>query len=318
MTFPRLPGNSELKPIHSNDLLRPVLSTNPAWSSAVEQLLALQQQAQTKPTRTGLPVDFLAADIAAALRAGEPIPDDLARRGADLLREAEGRQIAVAAVAAVEAQLVAAMDTAVRGRGDALLAHLNARLSEVTGAVRVMAAAPGGLGALRSAEAAVDAGRVEDYQRLRSFESLNRGIRQTQRFVLDRVCGVTPEWAEAVVVANIVEVFPNWAPWRSHGYLVRRIGGQSVPIEAPWPTGTGQRSQIDPDGVEMLTWAAEAGARLWVPTVAQLEEQGQALAARLAYREDTGGDLVDPGALLTGRRPVPASIRARSRAGVNA
>jgi len=204
--------------------------------------------------------------VSQALLSGEDVPTDLIDEvAADMIR-----QMAVEEVRSVLRDVLERVNAAIREaeatKTPARLAALDALVRRVQQGARDLLPALGGVRssteAMRSNDdAKIGAWRVllglaEEYQRIRQEQLLLSTGTGGSRVVIS-----AETVAKLGLMENVDEVWPD------------RVGhtlGRAVP-DAPWPHPKGQPWRIAND-VDFLLWAAQSGAVLWVPTVAQIND----------------------------------------------
>lgn len=230
--------------------------------------------ALTVPESAFAVTQALARDVVAAVGAGEPLPEDFGRRAFDASR-------AVDVYAAENSLLEFAVQIADDERNAALrtgtdhgLRHLAGRLHELLDEARATLT---GLGGVRSADAAIEAGPEESA----SWASIGRlasdyaGIRAAQRQLTVIAAGGTgrqasDSWlripardgipsprsvtvddvlARVGEIANLAEVEPDWA------VRARERGPARMALLFDDPRG------------RLLELLSTPGARIWLPTV---------------------------------------------------
>ncbi|GJF29156.1 hypothetical protein KNE206_18560 [Kitasatospora sp. NE20-6] len=222
------------------------------------------------------------AEIAAAVADGSALPADAGKRAAKayltaLEASAEWRILSEAHVA-VESRLRALRET---DGADAALSALNVRLSEVLAESRGVLER---LGGISTAENAIDAGKGEEFGRLRVLLRAVADIRSAQSMTTGRVRdGIG-----------------------GPGGLARKVAAHARNLtEADVPADVVRVIQgADPVGVTYLRWIAGV-AEPWVPTVSELfdaVETEKALALGEGMPDDIGPHIV----ITSDPTPVPA------------
>jgi len=205
-----------------------------------------------------------------SIAAGDPIPVDLHHQ----LAAANAQTAADGRVRMMLSQVLASIgqerDTAIRRGADTMLKHLDADLTTTLGKLRTATTKVAGL---TSAQEAIDAGMVKDWQDLTAARARYDDIRAAQRLIVGRLWPVdltarmVMQKAEpaALHVANPIELFPDWATWSRFGYLVDQYGAREQ-LHAPWPDVTD-----DPD--RFTDWLINTPeAQAWVPTSDMYEQ----------------------------------------------
>ncbi len=217
--------------------------------------------------RTG---DDIENAVRAAIADGDPLPVDLHHQ----LATANAQTAADNQVKMMLSQLLASIgqerDTAIRRGVDKMLAHLDGDLTTTLGKLRTATTKVAGL---TSAQDAIDAGAVADWQTLTAARTRYDHIRAAQRLIVGRLWPedltgrMVMQNAEPVAlhIANPTEVFPQWATWSRFGHLVDQYGAKEQ-LHAPWPD-----VKDDPD--RFTDWLINTPqAQAWVPTSDMYEQ----------------------------------------------
>jgi len=272
------------------------------------------------------PEEDVAELALSAVLAGDPVPDDLAARVLAIRRSNETAFAEAGVLGPLEHRLREQLLALHRDRVDDALAVLGAELDTVISQAGPVLAE---LGAVDSADAAINAERVAQWRQAVALSARYGELRQAQRVLVS--AAVTPQThlsdrvsAEArALVDDFGTVVAAGAHYPEVGTGVNRtevrtgevriFSGRLVTSDhsdraarpRPWLTG---------DDLVDLRFACRADVREWVPTIKALtdardeHERTQQAAARAAAERRPGDD--DPPFLRTGRRmpPPPAAL----------
>lgn len=198
--------------------------------------------------------DRAASDLAGTLAAGADVPADLGRQLWDDVRAVEQAGLARECLWQASEALKGQLAEAKREHADGALKVLHDELARVITEVRQLEPA---LGNVRSAEAAIDAGKAQEWARLTACAKRHGEVRLRQHDVVvgagvDRaVAG--PLIERAGRVKNMLDLDP----------LATRIAtGKEVPDPAPRYGGS---------SIEYLRWLANPNVEPWVPSVKALQ-----------------------------------------------
>lgn len=158
-----------------------------------------------------------------------------------------------------------------------------------------------------TAEAAIAADRLEDYQRVSDLFAAHQGLRARHFKLLRDHLYNNLELPEAAVFVDVHSFFPHWAPWRTgDSTLITRNGREHTqPVRVPWPTqqhGAAARREFERVAAttEFLVWAVETPTvRLWMPALASFEKaqvklrSARAIDARQEF-DDGKSEYMDP------------------------
>lgn len=292
-------ASSDLRQVHSlGGPLGAALAADDRWRAAVEALHALQ--AAGRPLAdVGDPVEDLAAELTEAAGNGESI--DVLERAAAHSARADSVRVARLALQRAQTELETELDHAAKAAYPALYRALADQFAEVAEQLTAMPAPR----QLTSAETAIDAGRVDDWQAWRKLLDRHAQIRNQQGNLM-RLTGVGTPYTEAAFIRHPDRLWPEWITFHRDGGHVSDLDDprRGEPIVPPWPTDRDGRVPAAGAGSEVfLRWALEAGAQLWVPTPDELARETRRLEA-LAQ----GTQVVD-GSPVTGRDREARNVR---------
>lgn len=138
--------------------------------------------------------------------------------------------------------------------------HLDEQLQQVLDEVRSL-----GLGAIRTAQAAIDQGKVEAWQRYQTLTDAYSEIRAAQQLVAQHLVqsDLLRQPLETFgAVRNYAELFPGWFD-RQRQVVIGTVNGEPVHVSPPW-------SDSDPLGLWQYAVQHDE-VELWVPTPAQVQ-----------------------------------------------
>ena len=241
-----------------NPVLAEVVNSLDGLTDAAAHLAHVRAQVESLTAPDG--TSDVMAELVAVLRSGGDLPQDAAQRYQSA-REAFPAHLA----------LVGELSQVVHAAEDDYLAHVVHGLSAMLGQLRtrladVLARAAEVLPAvdgITSAQAAIDAGKVEQWQTLADLRAEHRHVRDAQRALLDLLEGddgalLTQEWDTACVVAA-PQTWEHWQTWQDHGGILDRSRDELTPLDLPW-------SSKNPDAA--LSWlVAHPEARPTVPSI---------------------------------------------------
>lgn len=265
--MPSLHG-SELAAFHGSSSFRPMLEQIPSWVQARDALVALSK-IKLPAAGTDHALD-LARTVADDVRSGDKVTGaSVLAEAAALAQQSVARDLAVTALTHARIELLQDLDDAARSQWARFYAALNDELTETLTGLRAIANPR----AILTAEAAINADRVDDHRRFNDLITQYVSIRGRQDR-LDREAGVTPRFAESRLLRTPETAWPEWRRYQLGGeWAVHPVTGEppSHPLTAPW--------EQHGDAVDVLLWALEANAELWVPTPRQLNAEGERLTA---------------------------------------
>jgi len=247
--------------IDANKYYRAAIST-PQLVDALELRAAALQARSALPRIPAVPLPTNAVDLEAWLEA-------VAHTG-ELERQRATRDDALAHLIARQDALVGS----IAADADRALAILNTAMTEVMGIASVLVSR---LGGHHNAAAIVAAGDPDvlaawqDMRRLRADEYDQ--IRAAEGWIRagdPRELNYRSNWlynddlASDFTASNMDDLFPQWKQ-RKPEFAIISATDQPQADPRPWPN----------DPVEQLVWMITAGARMWVPTWAQLGELGR-------------------------------------------
>lgn len=181
---------------------------------------------------------------------------------------------------ATEQRIGAELDRIILSSRDKLLRHLDGTLKD---AYRKSWAL--GLHGIHDAEAAINAGKADDWRTMLELRTIVFQIRDAQSLIAGRLGG--HEHIQRVktfgTLANYAELWPGWL----EGANGQQWGRQDT--TAPWPTTNGEA-----DPAELHAWILEnPQAEPWVPTEAELlaaVKEATAEARAAAHAAHVGQD----------------------------
>jgi hypothetical protein len=268
-------ASSDLRQVHSlGGPLGAALAADDRWRAAVEALHALQAAGRALAD-AGDPVAHLADELTAAAGNGEPI--DVLERAAAHSARADSVRVARLALQRAQVHLETELDQAARDAYPALYRALADQFDEVA---EQLTATPAPR-QLTSAETAIDAGRVSDWQAWRELLDRHAQIRQQQGKLM-RLTGVTTPYTEAAFIRQPERLWPEWVTFYRDGGRVADLDSprRGEPIVPPWPTdGDGRVPAAGAGSEAFVMWALEADAELWLPTPDELAKESRRLAA---------------------------------------
>ena len=220
-------------------------AANPPLQDALDQLPQVVEatarlahaKAACEAYATGETAILTPDDIENAVResiaAGDPIPVDLHHQLATATAAAAADGRVRMMLSQVLASIGQERDTAIRRGADTMLEHLDTDLTTTLGKLRTATTKVAGL---TSAQEAIDAGAVDDWQTLTAARTRYDHIRAAQRLIVGRL------WPEDLTsrivvqvnepvglhIANPIEVFPSGRPGRG---------------SATWSTSTAPKSR---------------------------------------------------------------------------
>lgn len=259
---------------------------------------------------------------------------DTAERGGTLSAEALVDRAKVLFVEAWATQLarsgIEKAQTGLRDLpGEILREHHDRRLTGLAVAMELLVDEVKALRPLHQIDSpgsAINSDRATAHKRLVVLGRYHEQIRAEQFKIMDDETG-GEAWPipEAMIFRDVRDVFPQWAPWRDYGYLLPQSGrGMPRDIFPPWPVPGDEGLKAGFDGgsdrgaatsrsrntiladsrlLPFLIWAVDAGADLWVPTIAELEQASSELDRAL---NDEGRATSNPGAAWVDPRSFPA------------
>lgn len=251
------------------------------WAGVPEiaVLTAALGKAQTAHTRTsGAAYNPLqhAANLAGTLTAGQDVPSDLGRQLWDDVRAVEQAGLARECLWQASEALKGQLAEAKREHADDALAVLHDELARVITEVRQLDPV---LGNVTSAEAAIDAGKAQEWARLTACAKRHGEVRLRQH---DVVVGAGVDRPNASALIEKAGRFANAAdldPLRT-----RIATGKEVPDPAPRYGGS---------SIEYVRWLANPNVEPWVPSVKALQAaaagQDRAVADAAHARAVTAG-----------------------------
>jgi len=280
------------------------LRTIDDWTAARAALL------QLPPHRGDLPgagagdvaVDTLLAEtLAAGTSLDQALYSEAARRHA----EAEGEALISRAINRRREQLAHDLDHAFASNRDRLLRHLNSQLERQLDQARELLTI---LGPIRDAEAAVDAGLLDDLRSWRDLATAYADLRQAQRAVAGPVdsSGIRLRDRVHAHIAAPHAVDGDYYP-RMLGCPVKDGNGVRDPHTAPWP-----EDWASPEALEWLT--SHPDAKPWIPTPTELRDAEQAdLTEQVRLRQWLARQANSARVLTSGTAPTgqPADIESR-------
>lgn len=277
-------GHTDSETHHRKDA-HPMTQTD-SVQARIDTIAAAITTVRASRARTQLPaglnalVTHYGRQLAEKVLDGQLIPEDLAEQVDAARRDAEARIAARGALDAALVHLGGLLEAAQRDAAPARLRVLDAELQRLVDDVRQALA---DLGDARTADAAIDSGpaAVAAWQRLDEAVGRYGGLRRSQRAIVADVIGdayIARERVERYgILADLAAVWPD-----SHRF---NRGERGDP--APWPHEQGRPYEaLAAGGRDFLVWAAESGARLWIPRLGDLkaaEDQARALAAGRDY-----------------------------------
>lgn len=306
------------------DLMTPIYATIPGYPEAIETQKKLDVVPLPVTSGANTPVEQLTMHIMDRLAAGEPL--DLLTAAATAMAEVEGVTLAQSALRMAREQLKQRLAELRAANPALILSGLHDALTELVDEVRALHP----LHQITSEAGAIASDRTKDFKTLRSLAPRYSTIRREQlRVMRDRLgsdfaTDLAP--IEALFCRNLPDLFPLWAPWRTHGHLVHDTAARTRPILPPWPVpgdvglDRGQHSnsrttfEADASRADFLLWSIEAGAELWVPTLAAYATTGEEHFNRLAREGRTeviDEHWLDPGGIDVGAPSRPLGHESR-------
>ncbi len=231
-------------------------------------------------------------------RADRPIPKGLPQQANETAAALTAAQAFVNVLREADQQLSQGRDQILTTAPDALLSDLSDQLEVILNEARQL-----GVESVSTAQEAIDAGLVEQWQRYLTLTVRHREIRAAQALVTGHLVGgdmASQHLSTFGQARNYADLFPKWYA-RAHGHSTSTLNGEPVYDSPPWSEGQAEglwSYAVQHDDVD-----------LWVPTARQLSAAvaiatTEARAAENAQaREDQGLPLTpDERARLDRRR----------------
>lgn len=284
-----LPGGTRTaRAIHANPALKAAVTAHaPRYFELQERLQRLIDTArQVEPGPTD---DTLTTLVLDALASGDGVPADFLRTVAATPHPEAVFERAANVLHGIAGALTFERDDQVAARLPQIRGHLADQLAKTIAAATKLLDAPA------DAEAAITAGRTEDYEQARELESRYEQIRAAQRAIWTRETAADTWWTVVGYIADPQAAWPDYLPWLNAGQrlLVETEGTGTLVTSPPWP---------DLTSAPALWWLARRPeARPWIPRTAEDYEQAT-LSLELASARSAQGARRTP----TPRRAVAA------------
>lgn len=194
-------------------------------------------------------------------RADRPIPKGLPQQASDTAAALTAAQALVNVLREADQQLSQGRDQILTTAPDALLSDLSDQLEVILNEARQL-----GIESVSTAQEAIDAGLVEQWQRYLTLTSRHSEIRSAQTSVVVHLLRsdlASQHRSTFGQVRNYAELFPAWHA-RAVGRPVRTLNGEPVYDSPPW-------DEESPDGLWSYA-VRHPEADLWVPTGRQLRD----------------------------------------------
>ena len=207
----------------------------------------------------------LVQDVADSARADKPQPADLGKRAAKAADAIAHAREAVALLQDADKLLSEGRDRILSGAPAALLSHLDGQLHAALVEARAC-----GLGGITTADAAIDAGKVDAWKTVTRLTGTTSQIRAAQQLVVAQLLSGSELHQHLTTfgqVRNYADLFPGWFD-RQRGRVLSTLNGEPEFASPPW----------DEDGCWMYA-VAHHEVDLWVPTPAQLRDAYDAARA---------------------------------------
>ncbi len=208
-------------------------------------------------------------------RADKPLPQafaaQAAKTGADLT---EARAV-IDVLREADQQLLAGRNQILTAAPDALLRHLCQQLEDILDEARSLE-----LDGVSSPQGAIDAGKVDQWQRYLVLTVEHAEIRSAQGMVTAHLVGgdmASQHLSTFGQVRNYSELFPAWHA-RATDRPVRTLNGEPVYDSPPW-------DEESPDGLWSYA-VRHPEVDLWVPTARQLRDAYTNAATDARYLEN--------------------------------
>lgn len=265
----------------SNPTLARAVAAVPSVDDLTAQLAALTEQAAPLSVTGG--TEAVDAEVRASLAAGQGLPPDLLRRYADAAAAGVAFGTAQENLSALHTQLSAERDNALIGGLPTMLAVLEGELHPLL--ADLVKALPK-LGGITTAEAAIDAAKVDQWSAVAKLHADYRSLRAAQQTLMatttprEQWTALSKAWPTIGQAAGLVTVWPDMPEWLKYGVKLDSHGNR-VRLTAPWP---------DPATDAFADWlAVTPAAQPWVPTpdqASQLLEQIDSSTRRITEREN--------------------------------
>lgn len=249
-----------------------ILSTQPEYVEATERLKRLDASARVTPP--GDPHERL---VTAILDNDGTVPTDILALAEKAMGGAVAWNLANDAITQARNELNRQLEAALIDQWDVILGKLHVELEEIVAEASSIRRGTH----LDNADAAIAAGRVDEYQRWQALLSRHSNIRATQSQLLqaDDEHFENPEsFREVAFIRDVEEAFEHWPEWRRTGYLENIHDARDrKTLTPPWPLDPASNPKrlrsTDAGAPEFLTWALEHDVTLWVPTRAELADE---------------------------------------------
>lgn len=258
-----------LATIHrSNGALGEALTSLTEWRDLREQYDSIDRMAPV--ARMGSADQRVSELLADQLASGKPDTPALVKAAAKVAAEQQAADTVTAAVNRARADLADSLDSVVSNSAASLFQHLDGQLQDLlTEACEVY----GDLAHVRTADAAIDAGKTEQWKRLPDLESRYASIRagQSRLFALVESHGRHLRSLDLAWMASPDAADPDYVPRRVGKRIDTGDGATRNPRPAPWP---------EPWSEDALRWFANnPGAGAWVPCPDALDAAEGRIAA---------------------------------------
>jgi len=260
-------------PVHrSQGPLANALASLPSWVEARDRLAALESFSVPSQLPETLEAR-ISALIEGTLSGADMSPDQILAEAAAIKGRFEAEQLLVSTATRLRGAAVGDMDVALSSGGDQLLRHLHRQLSDLLAEATEVARV---LGSVRTAEQAIDADKVEPWQRLGDLRGGYAAIRNAQTAVFNRTS------SQSLALRQRAVAFIQHPREVDQDFVARRAG-QPVKIKSddgwvtrnprpvPWP------DLSQPEALDWLVAHPEAGP--WVPTERELTRAEEVIAA---------------------------------------
>jgi len=203
----------------------------------------------------------LVQEVADTARADKSQPADLGKRAARAADAVTHAREAVTVMQEADKLVSEDRDRILSGAPAALMGHLDGQLQAALTEARAC-----GLGGITTADAAIDAGKVDAWKTVTRLTGTAAEIRAAQQLVSATLLSgseLHQHLATFGQVRNYGELFPGWFD-RQRGRALSTLNGEPEYAAPPW-------NEDEPAGLWMYA-VAHHEVDLWVPTPAQLRD----------------------------------------------
>jgi len=208
-------------------------------------------------------------------RADRPIPRGLPQQASETAAALTAAQALVNVLRDADQQVSQGRDQILATAPDVLLSDLSDQLEVILDEARRL-----GIESVSTAQEAIDAGLVEQWQRYLALTSRHSEIRSAQTLVTGHLVGgdlASQHLSTFGQVRNYAELFPAWHA-RAAGAPVRTLNGEPVYDSPPW-------DEESPDGLWSYA-VRHPEVDLWVPTGRQMRDAYTNAATDVRYLEN--------------------------------